>query len=158
MLDDPRVLVPLSQFLSTAELFRLGLFVLREEPPPEVVSLVATRMGLRPGRRHPTLQSLAHHMHANRCVECGVRTRRRPRVCEACGDPSSGTRVAMVTRVYIRAHRPQGATVRAFEAFVRALPVIKRTSGTGAFLYWRHVVDGALEVLVALLQRGGTHP
>lgn len=103
----------------------------------------ARDMGLSGRAWHHSMPSLGARMARtkHRCVECGVRCRRVPPVCESCAsDPTSS--VAMCTRVEARAwHRTLPRRVARFEERLVRLPVAKRGPRPGRRRYhWRRDV------------------
>ena len=97
-MDLPTLLPLLADHLSVGDLFRVSRACHLQTWPADVAGLAARRMGLSRGNREETKHSVAVKMRTTqRCVECGVPTRRAVRACVACtSDPRSF--VALLSR------------------------------------------------------------
>ena len=142
MLSDPAVLTTVVDHLTVGDLFRLSRAIgptALTSWPPEVAPVVATRMRLLV-KHGWTMEQLGTRMATTRrCVECGIPTRRNPRVCIDCeGDPRCP--VAMSTRADVL-HRYHRHPIRGLRrAALQELQPIKR-SRHGRIYYWRRDVD-----------------
>jgi hypothetical protein len=142
MLTDPAILLPLVDFLSVGDMFRLRRAV--GEVTPEVADVVARRMDLALPCRH-SLAALSRRLAAGRCVECGRRCRAQPAVCGCCRvDPTSP--FAMMTRMQVRRYisRSRPSPRRHAHLFRLWVYGVVKVGREGAFYYWRRDVEAAL--------------
>jgi hypothetical protein len=136
MLASTPVLEALADHLTVADVYRLrrALGVGADELlPPDVASLVASRMHVKP--RLPTFRALGERMANGRhCAECGIPCRRALPVCAACSQ-SDGPR-GLYDRVQVRAlARAHG--VRGVDRLLRTTLRPVRRESSGRLLYWR---------------------
>lgn len=138
-LDDAAVLVCVTEHLSVGDVFRLrAAFGARgaRDWPEEVRLLVAQRLGL---RRACKWSVLSRRM-ATRCVECGVRTGCRPRVCAACARDGVHPH-RMLSRADVRV---AWKGKRRLEYLLQYALVPAKRARTGAFVYWESDVARVL--------------
>lgn len=138
-------LLPLSEHLSVAEIFRLYRALGHSRhcmQVPELVQMLASRLSL--VRAIDYLRTISRHMHTKtRCSECGESTHRRCRVCQRCADDPQCL-LAMVSRRQVRvAYR--FLSKQRVEGVIRTLRVAA-TSRMGAFYYWKRDVQAALGI------------
>lgn len=141
-------MLPLSVFLSVAEIFRLYRALGHARhclQVPELVQMLASRLSL--VRAIGDLYLIGRHMHTKtRCSECGEMTHRRCRVCQRCADDPRCL-LAMVSRRQVRAAY-RSLCKRRVEGVIRTLRVAA-TSRMGAFYYWKRDVQAELGVPLA---------
>jgi hypothetical protein len=145
VINQPGILGPLLDHLSLTDVFRvhraLGRHAAWPDETPRMLS--HTSLGLKtPIHTMDDLRRRMAHSHT-RCVGCGVRTRREPRVCAACASDRRSP-WAMCTRRELRDAVRTSGGARNMERRIRALPVVKRTGGTHALVYWWRDARAAL--------------
>jgi hypothetical protein len=140
----PDIVAPLVQWLTIGDVFRLRRALgkdMRNAWTIDVRAMLTRRVGLRvnAGRRIPSIAELGTLVQlTRRCVECGVRTRCKLRVCLACiADPL--TPVALITRQSLRdwckTHGIRDCLVRSHLS-IGTFRVVKKDR-VGRHYYWR---------------------
>lgn len=146
-LGAPGIILPLLEFLTLGEIFRLHRALAHANAlPKDTIHVVAQRMQLKIVRPSFTLNTLSRRMYAGRCVECGVRCACRPVVCAGCTRSETSFR-SMVTRAEIRSMRRERGLPRRRSIALVQLCInghVKR-GRLGAFYYWRKDVERILE-------------
>lgn len=131
--------------LRVSDIFRLSRALCLREWPPDVVGLVRHRLRVRTGRSLPEVTAEMR----GRCRECGraYRCRVALAVCPRCAaDPMSFYHL-MSRRDISARWRHTFPSQRRLDAFVRTLPVSKRSARTGAYLYLARAVQQARAAL-----------
>lgn len=126
----------LADHLSVGDLVRLKRALgPNTEYPRDVEALLTSRIGL---KRHQSIEQISARIRTgSRCVECGILTRRRPRVCDVCAkDPS--TPVCMDTRRTVLERYKGRKGIR--RIVTSELRIVKR-GRTGCLYYWRSEVE-----------------
>lgn len=143
---DAVVLQLVCEHLRLADAFRLRIALGRHADTlwlDDVPGGLCARMGL---QRQQSMPSLSRHMQATRrrCIECGIVTACKPKVCHECAkDPTSS--VAMLSRLDIRKRQqalPKAQRVRGLERILREQILRPAKMGRAHRLfYWKRDVD-----------------
>lgn len=154
-LTEPGVVGPLMAHLSVADGARLlRATCTRPAQQPDVVGTLARRCGIK--RKVHTLRALGTLMATgHRCIECGIKTERKPSVCAPCA-ADQGTRVAMMTRKQIWAKYRELRPGK-LRGIVRSMRCVKRDS-CGRFFYWSADVRAALGSGTSVFAHGPKRP